>query len=495
MAVALRELLASFGFEVDSSALKTADAAVKKMAVSMRGLVSSAKETGERTTKGLGMQDLVKAVQGFGAAWAANALVQRVAGFARELEHVGSELQDTSAQLGVSTVALQQWRYIAGQSGASAQAVSNGLAYLQRNAVAAANGGKAQAAVFQRLGVSIRDASGNIRPASDLMLDVGVGISRLGDDASRTAVAMQLFGRGGRALIPTFAQGEEGIRKMREEFEALGGGMSTEAVDAADEYGDAITRIDTAMLSLRSRIGVSLLPVLAWLADRMAFTVGWFSKATKGGHELEVGMGLLGLTAARAAWRFIAAWASALWPVAAAAAAIGVVVLVVGDLVAMFQGKKSVIGAFVDELWGIGTTKQVVTDLTDAWDGFVMTLEWIGEKISEIFGKVSSLGTSVREAFSGSLSSGVLGQLRDAATSTAGAFEHDRNLVRRGAIPSVSASIAGGGRLASQTTTNVINVSGAGDPDAVAGRVMRRLNEQRAAESRAALVAAGGEGD
>jgi hypothetical protein len=54
---------------------------------------------------------------------------------------------------------------------------------------------------------------------------------------------MQLFGRGGAALLPMMNEGREGIAKLREEARRLGLVMSTEDAVSADKLDDSINRV------------------------------------------------------------------------------------------------------------------------------------------------------------------------------------------------------------------------------------------------------------
>jgi hypothetical protein len=56
------------------------------------------------------------------------------------------------------------------------------------------------------------------------------------------------------------------------------------------------------------------------------------------------------------------------------AAAIATVVLVVDDLLTLFEGGDSVIGRFLDEMFGIGTAARVAAFVQRAWAAFIV---WI----------------------------------------------------------------------------------------------------------------------
>ena len=114
----------------------------------------------QRTTTGAA--NLVKgAIGGMVAALSVDMFAQAIQ---NGLEYASS-LGEVAQQLGVTTDTLQEYRYAATQVGLSQEEMDNSLAKLTRTIGQAANGGKAQTATFERLGVSIRDAGGNIKDA------------------------------------------------------------------------------------------------------------------------------------------------------------------------------------------------------------------------------------------------------------------------------------------------------------------------------------------
>ena len=493
MAVALRELLAKFGFEVDTAALDRADAAIARTSARVQEMGREAQAAGPKVQKGLKLADLGRGLQALGLAAAATAAVRSVVSLAHGIEQMGSELQDTSAQTGLSIRALQEWRFIAGQSGASADGVTRSLGFFQRAVFAASRGGKGQASVFRQLGVSVTDASGRLRPTSDLMMEAGLAIAGLGDDAARTAYATKIFGREGLTLLPLFAQGEAGVAKLREQFNALGGGMSGEASAAADEYGDAIGRFDLALTSVKGTVATALLPTLTRFQDWLSKGVGWFTRLAKGSRVAEIGMVALSAAAVVAAASFAAAWFSALWPVALAALLVGIFALEVEDLITYLEGGDSAIGRFIDSIFGVGAAKKHLELLKGGFHIVANAARVAAAVITTAFGAVAAVVKAVNSQVASAV-----GAVRGAATFL-GIGAPGAPGTTPGAGPQSTRSVAtvpsSASRVVSQQTSATINVSSSAPAEAIATIVMRRLSEVQAAAQRAAMVAAGGESD
>lgn len=119
----------------------------------------------------------------------------------RGLEYASS-LQEQAAQLGVTSDALQEYYYLASQVGVTNEEMEQGLVMLNRRIGLAAAGNKEAANAFEQLGVEIKDATGHVRNAADLIPELAQGMSELGSDAERVAAATLLFGRSGAKLLP-----------------------------------------------------------------------------------------------------------------------------------------------------------------------------------------------------------------------------------------------------------------------------------------------------
>ncbi|MBV9527049.1 hypothetical protein, partial [Sphingomonas sp.] len=143
------------------------------------------------------------------------------------LEFAGN-VKFVSEQVGTSTQFLQQYRYAASQYGVANAEADAGLQRLTRSIGQAANGNSALVAVFDRLGVKVRDSSGNVRSTEAVYTDLSSAISRLPDPAQRAADVMQLMGRNAGALTPLVSAGAEGFNQLAQAAEQLGVVLSPE---------------------------------------------------------------------------------------------------------------------------------------------------------------------------------------------------------------------------------------------------------------------------
>lgn len=167
--------------------------------------------------------------------------VDQIVSVARAGLEYASSLGEVASQLGVTTKALQEYRYAASQSGIEQSEMDQGLAQLTKRLGAAANGAKAPAAALEKLGVSIRDANGQVIDAGEALPLIAEGLKNLESPAERAAVLVDLFGKAGQKLAPLLEGGAAGVNSLRNAAHELGIVLSDEQIQKADETADKLT--------------------------------------------------------------------------------------------------------------------------------------------------------------------------------------------------------------------------------------------------------------
>ena len=106
----------------------------------------------------------------------------------------------------------------------------------------------------------MHDANGQLLPTNDIIGVVADRFKSMPDGVQKTALAMSVFGREGRAMIPMLNQGREGLEKMGQKAKDLG--LVFGNVSALKSYISAQRQWDATLKSLQIQIGNSVLPVL-----------------------------------------------------------------------------------------------------------------------------------------------------------------------------------------------------------------------------------------
>lgn len=458
MTTPLRELLAQFGFDFDR-------AAAAQATQSIAGVIGAA--------------------QSLGRIFLAGAVAQGVRHFVQDMVDTGDELDKSSRQLGLSATELTEWRHAARLAGVDANVFGAAMAKT-------ADAAQRNHAAFRQLGVRTRDQAGQLRPLSELFEDAGVALAGLDNETRRAALAQQLWGEQGRRLLPMFEGGREGIAAMRAEVRRLYGTDLDRLAEQSAAASDAQTRLDMVFDAMRTRLALFLLPALT---EGLGNMIEWGTRALEAARRssiFEAALGILGAVAVAAALATIGAWGPPLLMFALVAAAIGVVVLVVEDLITMFRGGRSVIGEFLDSLFGVGTAASVVSTLTEAWEGLTLAVRDAANAVSRFLGLGDDTTTASgdrRATTRGFDASTGISAAEDARrTAIAGAFSGERRdpaeLVRLFG-PAAAQGEVRAQRPVSVTTSRqvhvgAIHVSGAGDAETVARRTQRVIEDASA---------------
>ncbi|TDH38572.1 hypothetical protein E2A64_05580 [Pseudohoeflea suaedae] len=181
---------------------------------------------------------------------------------------LADETLKAAQSLGLTTEELSKMKHAADMSGASFETLSTGLRKFSQGIADVAAGAKSGATeAFQSLGISVRNAQGQLKPTGDLMLEVADKLSRLQDGAAKTDLAMALFGRSGAALIPMLNSGAEGMRNMYAEAERLGIVIDTQTAKASERFNDNLARLQKTFSGVVVQIGEALIPYMADLSD------------------------------------------------------------------------------------------------------------------------------------------------------------------------------------------------------------------------------------
>ena len=107
-------------------------------------------------------------------------------------------------------------------SGVDATKATGALTIFSKNLGNAASDGEKTAAMAEKLGTSFLDASGQVKPMSEILPGLSDKFKSMPDGAEKTALAMQLFGRSGAAMLPFLNKGSAGIGELTDKARQMG---------------------------------------------------------------------------------------------------------------------------------------------------------------------------------------------------------------------------------------------------------------------------------
>lgn len=202
------------------------------------------------------------AVVGVGAVVAVNA-------FGIKTGEAISDLGKMAKAAGVPAEKFSKLASATRLAGGSLTDLTTGLQTLSDKIIDAAKGGSAEA-FFKQIGVSVRDAGGNIKSTEQVLDEVADGLKAVPSDTLRASAAFDLFGTSATKLLPILADGSSGLAKYTAEADKLGTTVTDQQTRQATELLAKSRKVREALIGVSFKISDVLLPELTKNSDKTA---------------------------------------------------------------------------------------------------------------------------------------------------------------------------------------------------------------------------------
>lgn len=199
-------------------------------------------------------------------------------------------LEETAQKIGVGVTELSRLKYAAEISGVSLDSLTTALKKLGANMDDVAAGGTGKAAeALERLGISVHDASGALKSSDQVLVEIAGKFEGMRDGATKTALAMALFGKSGSDLIPLLNEGSAGIAALTAEADRLGITLDSNTAAAAGKFNENLDRLKAVGAGLTTQLTAAMLPALE------SITAGMLASAQNANLLKSVGQTLGGV--------------------------------------------------------------------------------------------------------------------------------------------------------------------------------------------------------
>ena len=351
--------------------------------ISFLGSTGPLKDYNNSLGKGIGLLAGMTATLGV----AAFAVAKWASGISQSLQ----PLFDLSSQTGVAVAALQELSFAAEQSSSSSQALQSSISSLSGKIGEAAQKGSEE---FSRLGISVRDANGNVKDADSILGEVGSSFRRLGLSMAEQQGFAEALGIDSSLITMLGKTGAE-LGSLKQRARDLGITISPKDQKALEDYNLSVAEMDSAMSGLKNKIAVAVVPMLGSLgtsfADVLADNSEWIDDGIEAAVELLQDLGgalkrtapfVLGVGAAFAIAAigtsgFAAALGIVFSPAVLIAAGLLAVWLILDDLIVAFRGGKSVIADFFMDFLGFDI-RPVLVGIVDGFKKLFVDLNTLG---------------------------------------------------------------------------------------------------------------------
>jgi hypothetical protein len=283
MAVAIDELLVSFGSDTKGfeRGAKLVQDKLKEVASEADKAGDALKSTGDKGVSGfsaLGNNlkglygNLANIKAGFDLAKSGvETVVGTLWGFVKVTTEAGSEIHDLAIRTGVSVEQLSAFRLVAKQSRVELSEFGNGVSKFNRLISEAARGSDSAKESLKRFGIDPKDALQNQQAALAKVFET---INSLPPGIQRATAAQLAFGKSGDKLVDMIQNVGGNLDEFMRQAQAAGLVMSTDAANAADEFGDKLDALSFSAEEAERKVGQEMLPALTHALDDLndAFT-------------------------------------------------------------------------------------------------------------------------------------------------------------------------------------------------------------------------------
>lgn len=179
------------------------------------------------------------------------------------------KMTKSAQKIGIPVEELSTLAHAADLSGVSFANLETGVGRLSQNILDSLQGASTEGSrALDSLGVALKNTDGSTRSTSEIIGDLAERFRQMPDGPEKTAIAMRVFGRSGRDLIPMLNQGRAGIQQMTEEARRLGLEISEKTGRSAERFNDNLTRVKRAAQGVAQAVFAKVIPAVASLSDR-----------------------------------------------------------------------------------------------------------------------------------------------------------------------------------------------------------------------------------
>ena len=211
-----------------------------------------------------GFRNAALAVGGMGVAFAGavGVAVKTTLDYAKEVKKMqrltGASVEEASKMVAVGK-----------KYGISADGMAKSLRMLS---IKATNNGKD----FAKYGLTVKDAHGQLLPASTILEKVADKYQQLGGGLKGAVFAQKLMGKSAMEMIPLLSKGSAGLKAMEADAKRMGLVLSKDNMADFSKFSEAQKRFNQAMLAINVTIGAKVLPILGQLSEKVNVAITKF---------------------------------------------------------------------------------------------------------------------------------------------------------------------------------------------------------------------------
>ena len=235
-------------------------------------LIVAAKTVGAGSLKRLGnsmqgvqgrVKNLRMAMAGLNKTFATLGLILSAGAFVRMVKgtiDLADNFGKLETQTGIAANTLQAYVNAGKLAGVSQETIEKGLRRLAQSMREADEGVATYKDAFDALGISVRKTDGSLKTNQQLLGEISDAFTQMEDGVTKTAIAMEIFGRSGAQMVNLLNNGKASLEEFN--FE-----VSKNFAQNAEYFNDQMTMIGFSIEGVTRQLVDELLPTLNNLAE------------------------------------------------------------------------------------------------------------------------------------------------------------------------------------------------------------------------------------
>lgn len=247
---------------------------------------SQLRQIGNVNLRALGekFQAAGKAIEGAGnkmrgLSRAAGVAAGAIGGLAVASGKWADNLNTLSKKYSIGTDELQKYGAASKLVDVDVEAITKSHIKLEKTMLTASKGTGASAEAFEKLGVSVTDADGNLREGDQVWNETIAALGNMTNETERDALAMTLMGKSAADLNPLIEDGGETYKNFADTIAKYNlDFIDQETLDNAQAFNDQLDTIKAIGLLAFQELGTQLAAYLAPALERVVDVVGRFAE-------------------------------------------------------------------------------------------------------------------------------------------------------------------------------------------------------------------------
>lgn len=187
--------------------------------------------------------------------------------------YAADEIATLSVQTGISTDTLQELEYASELMDTSVDTITGAMSRNIKAMNEARDGSAKYAEAYEKLGIKVTDANGNLRDSEEVFWEVVDALGEIDNQTERDAVSMELFGRSAQQLNPLIQTGADGFAKLAQEARDTGYVLEEDTLEGLLNVSDSLERMSKKTDALKRQIGAEVAPAIEGAIESITETV------------------------------------------------------------------------------------------------------------------------------------------------------------------------------------------------------------------------------